>query len=438
MASKAQGQKSRAAAEAERTARGRRLGLVVFAVALVAMLVVVAVAQGIGDPSVEDGEVAIVEDSPEETITTEDFDRSLAQTAARQGLQEVPAEDDPQYELLRDAAISDLILAAWVLGEAEERGVELSDREIDDELERTKDQQFGSEKAFRRFLDQAGYTADEARERIALQLISDRLEMSVIPREPAVAEEEIEAFYEENQAQFGQPETRDVRVILTEQESEADEALATLERDDSAGSFKKVAQDVSIDEATKRSGGLREGVVQGQSEEALDEQIFAAPEGELVGPFETQAGFYVIQVQAITPAETTPLAEARQQIEQTLAAARQQQIAQAFQEDFAAKWTGRTFCADDFRIDRCSNAETLPDPCTEEVATTQGCDAPVPSTRPVAPGTAGVFGSPAPLGLPQGPVTPAPELPGGLPPGLSPLPGGVPPGAPPATGAPPA
>jgi hypothetical protein len=172
----------------------------------------------------------------------------------------------------------------------------------------------------------------------------------------------------------------------------------------------------------------------------LDEQIFAAPEGELVGPFEGDAGFYLIQVQRITPAETTPLDEATRQIRQTLIAARQQELAQAFQDDFTSQWTSRTFCADDYRIDRCSNAEPLPDPCTEEIADTQGCDAPVASARPIAPGTAGVFGAPAPLGLPQGPVTPAaPAPPGGLPPGLIPgaPPGAVPPGAAPPGAVPP-
>ena len=447
VASKAQGKKDRTAAAAERAARRRRLALIGFAVALVAMFVIVAVAQGLGDPSVDEGEVAVVEEAPTETITEEDVDRAGAQPAARQGRPEVPAEDDPQYELLREAALADLILASWVLGEAEEQGIEVSERAVDEEFERVREE-IGSEQAFQRFLDRSRFTAEEARERVELQLISDRIQESVLPGSTAttqpqpeelaaelgITDEQVATFYDENPIQFEEPETRDVRAVLTETQEEADEALARLERDDSARSWEEVAKELSTDEATKRTGGLRPGLIEGQSDPVLDEQAFAAPEGELVGPFEAEAGFYVLEVERVSPPETTSLEDARPQILQTLNSARQQELAQSFQQDFADKWTSRTFCADGFLIDRCSNAEPFPDPCTEEVATTEGCDAPVSSTRPIAPGTAGVFGTSPPLGLPQGPITPQPEqAPGGLPPGLETLPGGVPPGA----GAPP-
>ena len=145
-----------------------------------------------------DDAIAVVEEAPDGTITQEEFDRALTQTAARQGIQEVPAEDDPQYQLIADAAQSDLILARWVLGEAEERGIEISDREIDEELEKIKEQQFGSEKAFEKFLEQSGFTLDEAMDRIKLQLVSDRIQRAVLPDEPEVTDDEIETYYDEN------------------------------------------------------------------------------------------------------------------------------------------------------------------------------------------------------------------------------------------------
>ena len=72
--------------------------------------------------------------------------------------------------------------------------------------------------------------------------------------------------------------------------------MAALDEDNSPKSFEAVAKKYSIDEATKNTGGLREAVVEGQSEPALDEAIFSSPEGELVGPLEGDAGFYVLQV----------------------------------------------------------------------------------------------------------------------------------------------
>ena len=76
------------------------LGLVVFGVLFLALFVVVGVAVGIGNPAVPSGSIAVVEDAPNGTITKAEFDRALVQAAARQGLKEVPATDDPQYQLL--------------------------------------------------------------------------------------------------------------------------------------------------------------------------------------------------------------------------------------------------------------------------------------------------------------------------------------------------
>ena len=93
----------------------------------------------------------------------------------------------------------------------------------------------------------------------------------------------------------------------------------------------------------------------GQSEPVLEEQIFAAAQGELVGPFKGQTDYYLIQVVKITPAQTTPIAEVSEQIQQQLAQGKQQETASDFQQDFVEKWTSRTFCADGYVINRCEN-----------------------------------------------------------------------------------
>ncbi len=453
-----QGKKGNPAAAARKTAspppRSRKtLGLIIFGVLFVALFVVCAAAIGLGQPSVPDGAIAVVEDAPNGTITKEEFDRALVQAAARQGLKDVPATDDPQYQLLADSAEGDLILSRWVLGEAEDRGIEITERQIDDELNTIKQQQFGCQpdedpcEAFDKFLDQSGFDLDEARNRIKLQLISDEIQKAVLPQTPEVTDDEVQTYYDANLAQFEQPETRDVRVIITKTEDEANQALAALGDNPSPSTWEKVAKKYSIDEATQATGGLRPAVVAGQSEKALDEQIFSADENVLVGPFKGDAGYYVIDVEKITPAATQQLDDPVQaasaqgaaqtvadQIRATLVSAHQQQIAQDFQTDFQNKWVARTFCAEGFRIERCANADPPPDPCTKDVAESQGCDAPVASTRPIAPGTNTVFGSTPATSLPQGPLTPAPPAAAGTPPGLTPVPGGAaPPTAPPQT-----
>ncbi len=112
----------------------------VLAVFLVAFFVVVAIAQGIGDPSIPSDDVAVVDDAPDSHISVSEFETVLEQTAASSGQEKVPDPSSPQYASLRDSAMSNLILGRWVRGEAEERGITLSESEIDNQLEEIKKQ----------------------------------------------------------------------------------------------------------------------------------------------------------------------------------------------------------------------------------------------------------------------------------------------------------
>ena len=419
-----------------RSSAAKRIGIVAFAALLIALFVIVAVAQGIGDPSVPSDAIAVVDEAPNGTITKDDFNRALVQTAARQGLKEVPKTTDPQYQTLADAAESDLLLSRWVAGEAQERGIETTDREIDDELDKVKQQQFGgSEQQFQKFLDQSGFTDEEARQRIELQLISDRIQTDVLPQNPSVSDDEIQQFYDANISQFEQPESRDVRVILTKEQADAQAALAALQKDDSDKSFQEVAKKYSVDEATKSTGGLRQGVVQGQSEPTLDDQIFSAQPEHAGRSVQGRRGLLRDRGAEGDPGGDL-VARRRAPADQPDArgpapAGDRPELPGRLPDQVGP----RTFCADGFRIDRCANAEPPPPTCTEQLIKTTGCDAPVPPRGVFDPGTQGVFGSPPPTIRPQGPVRPASaaasqgQLPPGLVPGGAVPPGSVPPGS---------
>jgi parvulin-like peptidyl-prolyl isomerase len=386
--------------------------LAVFGGLFVALFAVVGISVGIGHASVPSGAVAVVEDAPNGTVTTQDFDNALKQASARQGLPKPPSPSNPQYSTLRDSAMSDVLLSRWVRGEAEERGITVSDTEISNQLQQVIKQQFGGQKKFQQFLKQAGYTPQQARDQIELSLLTNEIRKAVVPATATVTNTQIEDFYEANKAQFEQPETRDVRQIVNKDQAKVEQAKALLEKDDSSQSWKKVAAKYSTDQATQSTGGLRQGVTKGQSDPAVDQQIFTAAQGALLGPIKASTGdYYLIQVVKVSPATTAPLDKVSSQIKQQLSQGVQQEIATNFQTDFIDKWTSRTFCAKGFVMERCSNF-TPQDACNGDDSTDSGnldksgCPAFVPSTAPVAPGSATVFPGQAPSGSPQGPLQP--------------------------------
>ena len=355
---------------------------------------------------------------------------AIEQAAAGQG-GEVPEEGTPQYNAALVPALSDLLLGRWVRGEADERGIEVTDREIDVELQTIIEEQFGGQEEFDKFLEQSGFSEEDALDRVELQLLTQCLQDQVVPQDPEapaptterqgcqgeeeveITQDEIQKFYDDNITQFETPETRDVRTLLNPDEEKAQEAADRLAEDPTAETWEDVAKELSTEKETADLGGLRPGVQEGQNEPALDEAIFSAAEGEVVGPIEVEGtGFYVIQVDKVNAAATQPLDETTSdQIRQQLVTQEQQQAVTDFQDEFVIKWRARTVCSEDLLADdtdgtvesqlaeRCSNFsvtddgclgddesdELQPDPVTGEVPKEPtGCGAFVPS-RPVIP-----------------------------------------------------
>ena len=87
------------------------------------------------------------------------------------------------------------------------------------------------------------------------------------------SQKEIQAYYEQHKSQYGQPEKRNILIILTKTQAQAEKAKKEIE---SGKSFASVAKAVSIDPVSKAAGGSLPGVVKGQEEKALDEAVFSA------------------------------------------------------------------------------------------------------------------------------------------------------------------
>ena len=306
-----------------------------------------------------------------------------------------------EYDSLKQQVMQFLISAEWIQQEADDRGIEVTEEEVQQQFEDQKQQSFPNEKDYQRFLKTSGQTEDDLLFRVRLDVLSNKVREEVISGEGEVTDEDIEAYYEENKERFAQPERRDLNVVLTRNEARAQEALDALE---SGQSFRQVAKKYSIDEASKSQGGKLPGVAEGQQEKAFDDAIFSAERGELTGPIQTQFGWYVFSVTDITEATQQSLDEARETIRNLLRSEREQEALDSFVEDFRDDYKAETQCAEDYVVEDCDNAE------------------------------GGTETGPASGGSPQTAPPSGTQVPGGAPPGVPP--GAVPQGAPP-QGAPP-
>ena len=349
---------------------------------LAALTVGLVVLAGCGN-DVPSGAVAKVGDA---TITQEEFDKWLSTAAkgnAQGGTAAVPDPPDyekcvaakaktpvpkdqkkpsddalkkqckSEYDALKKEVMQFLIQAEWVQQEAADQDIKVTDAQIKKSFEDQKKQAFPNDKQYNQFLASSGMTEEDILFRVRLDQLQQKLTQKVTEDAKKVSDADMEAYYEKNKKRFAQPERRDLRVVLTKTEAKANQAKQALE---SGQSFKKVVKQYSIDEASKSQAGLLPAVTEGQQEKAFDTAIFEAKKGQLEGPVKTQFGWYVFEVEKITPASQQTLEQSKETIKNLLRSQRQQKALDAFIKSFREDYKDKTDCADDYRVAECKNA----------------------------------------------------------------------------------
>jgi len=383
--------------QGRRSAGLQRLALLAFAALFILLFVVFAVAQGIGNPSIPSGSVAVVEDVPDDigNVTEADFKRQLAQAAAAGQIKTVPKPGDAKYDELKETALGEIFDGIWIQGEAEEMGISVTPKEITAELEKLKKQAFKTEKQYQEFLKEAHYTQADVEQRVKIQMISTQIQEQVTNEAPVPSSNEIKNYYEAAKAsQYTKEEKRKARALTFKDKGEAEDAKAELEKDDSEASWKKIGAK-SSNPSAKTSGGVINDTAKGTAPEPLHAALFEAPQGEVQGPLKTTTGYQVYEVETITLEKVQTLDEVKSQISTQLAEQLKQQTFARFVRGYGSKWQSRTFCASDYSIKRCANykgdgrpAEANP-ACYEANPKTpaEACPAPIAQVKPAQPGS---------------------------------------------------
>jgi foldase protein PrsA len=246
-----------------------------------------------------------------------------------------------------------LIQSNWIEREAEELDVDVTDAQLDRALAETRRQSFPTERDFQRFLRESGMTREDILFRLRVQELSSKISRKIEDEAADVTDAQVAAYYNRNRDQFAVPERRDLEIILTRTEGEADDAKATIE---SGTSWAEAAREFSDDELSKGNGGRLVGVARGQQDRALDEAAFNAREGVIVGPVRGQFGWYIVRVQNVTPPKQNTLEQSRDQIADLLRQQAGSEKLTAFAREFQERWTSDTECREGFTIPICGNA----------------------------------------------------------------------------------
>jgi PPIC-type PPIASE domain len=247
---------------------------------------------------------------------------------------ELEEECERQYQTLKGQALSLLISAYWLIGEASAEGLKISAREV-----------AAQERAASRTLIAGGAVAGDVELKARAELSALRIRKTLSERTPTPSPAEVAMYYRQHRQRF---ERRELRYVdLAENFENVGAARKVM------AEFRSGARDISTDslhEILERTD--QEGAYGGAKKAAL-EALFAAKPHVLSGPILLNTAYSVFEVTRTVPPTRLSLASVRQSIAAQLIREQRQRALAQFVASMRARWTAKTDCATGYVVPRC-------------------------------------------------------------------------------------
>ncbi|MBA2847769.1 hypothetical protein G4V39_07005 [Thermosulfuriphilus ammonigenes] len=163
---------------------------------------------------------------------------------------------------------------------------------------------------------------------------------------------EARKYYQENKAQFSQPERIKARHILiaVEDPASADSKKAAREKAEKilarvrAGEdFAELAKKYSDDPGSREKGGDLGFFSRGQMIEPFEKAAFSLKVGEISGLVESPFGYHIIKVEERQPAQTTPYEKVKEQVREKALEAKRESVLEAYLQQLRKKYPVSTY-----------------------------------------------------------------------------------------------
>jgi len=302
-------------------------------------------------PEIVDGVAAVVNDR----VITYSEVRMLALPAIERLRQQY--DGDELHAKARTAhmdALNQLIERALILQEFKEKGYNIPDNIIEQELSGVIANDFGgSRETFIKTLEAQKMTLAQYREQIRERIIVQAMRSRKVQQEVVVSPAKMEKYYQEHLEEYKVGDQIKLRMIVVRRPSTnsvttasstdataddphrklSDEIFAKL---DAKESFDSLARTYSEAKEAK-DGGDWGWITRDNLREELREAAFRLKPGQHSAIVETMDGYYILQVDDVQPAHVKPLAEVRDQIESILLQQKRAKLQEEWVKQLRAK-----------------------------------------------------------------------------------------------------
>lgn len=307
-------------------------------------------------PTVTPDAAAMVGATP---ITIATFNRWMTIAASSEAEKVVEPPDPPEYTrckatkrgtdrermracsrewgALRDQVLQFLISGAWIEAEAGVQGVTVTDEQVQREFERTRDENFETQREFDEFLAESGMTMDDLLFRVRLNALSDELRERAVAGVAKPTPAQRRAYYRKHKRRFRRPRLHQAVVIEKRTRRAAERALAA----------------VRAGRSWRGQGGVARAAEDVPFLPRLAKAIRQAPRGVPIGPVKSRNRWYVFELRRVRPPHQQTFAQARRTVRRLLVSQAQQRALDRFVREFQARWRAETTCRKPYVVDDC-------------------------------------------------------------------------------------
>lgn len=258
---------------------------------------------------------------------------SMLETQAKMSNREVSPEE------ILDIALRELINMQVLKQESEKLKIVPSPEDVQRELNNIK-ANFPDEETFKKTIAEKNLTVEEIEKSVTQQLAVQEIIKKEVEEKIAIADSEIQKFYNDNPDYFKTAESVQASHILVKVEEKAEESAIAEAKKKIEDILARVKKGEDFAEAAKKSsegpsapkGGDLGFFTRGKMVKPFEEAAFSLKKGEVSDIIRTPFGFHIIKVFDKKEAGTTPLEEVKEKIKSFLSKSQGEKLFNAYVE----------------------------------------------------------------------------------------------------------